>query len=105
MTAAVEVNEARIFATGHGAGWWSAYRAHFEPAGRITIITPSVGGDRVLVDCDSPGDARQLIRTMTANGVPEAAVRVRRRESVRPETPAAALEPAAMAIAREDTTT
>lgn len=78
MTWAVEVNEVRILACGRGADWWAAWRSRMEPAGRITVITPSVGGDLVYVACDSKDHAAQLRSHMTdVAGIPAAAVKVR----------------------------
>lgn len=71
----VEVNEARIFATGAGLDWWLSFRRHMEPAGRITVLTASLGGDRLTVACDSSAHAGWLHDHMIASGVPASAVR------------------------------
>jgi hypothetical protein len=74
----VEVNEAAIWASRMGSDWWNEWRLRMEPVGRITVITPSLGGDRVHVACDSEDDARWLAGHMTGfAGVPARAVKVR----------------------------
>jgi hypothetical protein len=76
---AVEVNESAIWATRMGVTWWNEWRLHQERTGRITVITPSVGGDLVRVACDSKEDAAWLCSHMTGfAGIAERAVRVRR---------------------------
>ena len=77
-TWAVEVNECRIFATAQAAGWWTLYRSRFEPAGRVAVVTSSIGGDRVLIACADRDDADALRAMMVGAGVPAGAVRVRR---------------------------
>jgi hypothetical protein len=79
VTAFLEVNEAVIWATQHGSEWWNLWRARMEPLGRIEVITPSLGGDRVRVACDSPEDAAWLLSRMTGSeGIPKSAVKVAR---------------------------
>jgi hypothetical protein len=74
----VEVNEAVIWATRRGVVWWNEWRIRMERI-RITIITPSVGGDLVHVACDSDSDARWLADHMTGfAGIPARAVKVKR---------------------------
>lgn len=78
-TAALEVNEAVIWATARGSEWWNLWRIRMEPVGRITIITAGLGGDLVHVACDTKEDAEWLRDHMISfAGVPKAAVRVRR---------------------------
>lgn len=72
----VEVNEAKIFATTGGVAWWLAFRQRFEPIGRIEVVTASIGGDRVRVECDDRHHADWLKATAQENGVPKAAVKV-----------------------------
>lgn len=74
----LQVNECRAFATGRGSTWWTDFRRRMEPAGRITIITASLGGDLVHVACDSKEDAAWLRGHMTSEGIPESAVKVTR---------------------------
>lgn len=76
MTAYVEVNEAKIFATTGGVSWWLAFRHRFETSGRITVDVASLGGDRVRVECDDREHADWLKATAQENGVPAAAVKV-----------------------------
>lgn len=74
----VEVNEAAIWASRCGVRWWNEWRLRMEPIGRIAIITPSLGGDRVHVACDSKDDAQWLAGHMTGfAGIPASAVKVR----------------------------
>jgi hypothetical protein len=74
----VEVIECRVFATGRGAAWWSLFRLRMEPAGRITVITPSLGGDIVYVACDDKEHACWLAGHMREHaGIPASAARVR----------------------------
>lgn len=76
---AVEVNECAILATCRGADWWIAWRQQMEPAGRITVLTASLGGDRLSVACDSTEDAQWLAGHMTGfAGIPQSAVKVKR---------------------------
>lgn len=76
-TAAIQVNEAAIWASNQGAGWWSAWRLRMEPAGRITVIIPSLGGDLVRVSCDSREDAAWLRdHLVRSGGVPGSAVKI-----------------------------
>jgi hypothetical protein len=58
MTAAVEVNECRIYATQGGIDWWTTFRQRFENTGRITTLIMSVAGDLVSVACDARTDAQ-----------------------------------------------
>jgi|HubBroStandDraft_2_1064218.scaffolds.fasta_scaffold16773_2 hypothetical protein len=78
MTAGVEVSEAVIWATQRGADWWTDFRRRYEPAGRVTVVTPSVGGDLVRVACDDAEDAAWLRGHMLAEGIPARAVRTLR---------------------------
>lgn len=74
----VEVNEAAIWASARGSDWWNLWRLRMEPAGRITIITPSLGGDLVRVACDSRDDAEWLAGHMKEHaGIPARAVKVK----------------------------
>jgi hypothetical protein len=77
----LEVNECRVNATGQGSGWWHAWRGRMEPAGRITVVTASLGGDLLHVACDSREDAVWLRGHMVSAGVPASAVRVKRSTS------------------------
>lgn len=78
MTAwACEVNEARVNATVTGADWWAGFRQRMEPVGRITVVTPSLGGDRVHVACASRDDAAWLKRHMETEGIPGGAIKVK----------------------------
>jgi hypothetical protein len=82
VTAALEVNECKIWASLLGADWWCEWRARMEPIGRITVITPSIGGDLVHVACDSREDADWLRNHMISfGGVHKNAVRVVRGQS------------------------
>jgi hypothetical protein len=73
----VEVNEAKVLASGRGASWWVEYRMRNEQAGRIEVLTPSIGGDRVSIACDSTEHARWLAALLCAKGLPISAVAVR----------------------------
>lgn len=78
MSAAVEVNEARVWATGQGADWWAHFRIRHEKT-RITLIRSSIGGELVSVACDDLDDAQWLARHMIEHaGLPKTAVKVRR---------------------------
>ena len=75
MTYAIEVNEARIFATGGRTDWWSTFRARTRR--RITTVTPSVGGDLVRVACDDREDAVWLRDHMVDAGeIPVTAMQI-----------------------------
>lgn len=77
MSAALQVNEARIWATRQGDDWWNSWRARMERTGRITILTPSLGGDLVSVACDSRDDAVWLRDHMVSfAGIPKGALKV-----------------------------
>ena len=76
MSYAVEVNEARVLATRQGAGWWIAYRSQAERARRVTVVTPSIGGDLVRVACDDQEDAAWLRDHMADSGIPVTALKV-----------------------------
>jgi hypothetical protein len=76
-TAAVEVNEAKIFATRGGSDWWLMFRSRFEPIDRIKVITASLGGDRVEVQCDDREHADWLLAHAVGNGVPQSALKVK----------------------------
>lgn len=77
--AGLEVNEAVIWASRRGNDWWNEWRILMERTGRITIVTPSLGGDLVYVACDSDSDARWLADHMTGfAGIPARAVKVKR---------------------------
>ena len=73
----VEVNEAAIFATGTAAEWWALFEARFTPAGRITVLTPSIGGNRVHVEVDDEEHAREFVAMLISHGVPKNAVKVK----------------------------
>lgn len=77
MTAALEVNEAKVLATGCGVSWWLEYRARFEPIGRVEVITASIGGDRVEVLCDDREHADWLLAHAIGNGIPRSALKVK----------------------------
>jgi hypothetical protein len=81
MRCVLEVNECRINATASGSRWWSTWRGYMEPAGRISTMTASLGGDLVHVACDSREDAVWLRDHMISAGVPASAVRVKRSTS------------------------
>jgi hypothetical protein len=77
VTAYVEVNECRVNATEAGRHWWTAYRFHHEPTGRITTVTASIGGDRVRVACDDRAHAEWLATHMIEMGcLPKSAIRI-----------------------------
>jgi hypothetical protein len=83
-TYVVEVNEAGIWASQRGSTWWNEWRLRMEPTGRITVITPSLGGDRVHIACDSKDDAQWLAGHMHEfAGIPKAAVKVTRLAAAR----------------------
>lgn len=74
----VEVSECRVLATARGAAWWSLFRLRMEPAGRITVITPSLGGDLVHVACDDQEHARWLAGHMHEHaGIPASTAKAR----------------------------
>jgi hypothetical protein len=73
----VEVNEAKVLASGRGASWWVDYRLRNEQAGRIEVLTASVGGDRVAIACDTQGHAAWLAALLVAKGLPTSAVAVK----------------------------
>lgn len=73
----VEVNEAKVLASGRGASWWLDYRGVAERSGRITVVTASVGGDRVAIACDTQGHAAWLAALLVAKGLPTSAVAVK----------------------------
>lgn len=76
---AVEVNEAKIWATASldGREWWNQYRGHLEHQGRVTVTTPSLGGDMVLVAVDDDEHAQWLVDVVIGNTAPGSARRVR----------------------------
>ena len=73
----VEVNEAKVLASGRGASWWLDYRGVAERSGRIEVLTPSVGGDRVAIACDTQGHAAWLAALLVSKGLPTSAVAVK----------------------------
>lgn len=73
----VEVNEAKVLASGRGASWWIDYRGVAERSGRIEVLTASLGGDRVAIACDTEGHARWLAALLCAKGLPTSAVAVK----------------------------
>lgn len=76
-TYVIEVNEAAIWASQQGTEWWNLWR-RMQPSGRITVVTPSLGGDRVRVACNSKEDAQWLAGHMTSfAGIPRRAIRVK----------------------------
>jgi hypothetical protein len=77
VTAAVEVNECRVFATQMGVDWWNLFRHAHTDSGRITTLTPSPAGDLCSVACDSREDAQWLASHMLEQGLPKSAVKVR----------------------------
>lgn len=77
MTAAVEVNECRVFATQMGVDWWLLFRHAHTNSGRITTITPSPAGELCSIACDSAEDAQWLADQMLAHGLPKSAVKIR----------------------------
>ena len=77
MTAVLEVNEAKVLATGCGVSWWLDYRSRFERIERIKILTASIGGDRVEVVCDDREHAEWLRGQAVSKGVPRSALKVR----------------------------
>ena len=78
ITPAVQVNEAKVWAAGDPE-WWALFRSKFEPTGRITTVTTSIGGDMVLVDMDGVNHALEWMDIAQSNGVPKAAMTLRRR--------------------------
>lgn len=76
--AVVEVNECLIWATKLGAEWWESFSARYAQSGRLTVITPSVAGNRWSVACDDMDHARWLAgQAIAFGGVPKAAIKVR----------------------------
>jgi hypothetical protein len=76
MTVHLEVNEAKILATRSGFAWWLEFRGRFEPIGRIEVVTASIGGDRVKVQCDDREHANWLMNSAIEHGVPKTALKV-----------------------------
>lgn len=72
---AVQVNECAVFATGKGLDWWLLFRGH-GPESRFVIITASLGGDRVNVQCEDREHAEWLLATLLEQGVPKSALKV-----------------------------
>lgn len=70
----VEVNEAAIFATGTASAWWVLFEGH-QPSNRITVMTASIGGHRVRVECDDDEHAEQFVKMLIEHGVPKNAVK------------------------------
>lgn len=77
MTAAVEVNECRVYATSQGGDWWTWFTFAHKNNGRITVLKPSLVGALCSVACDDAEHAKWLADHMVENGVPKSAVRVR----------------------------
>jgi hypothetical protein len=77
VTAALEINEAKVWATGHGAEWWNLYRGRFEQTGRIKVITTSLGGDLVHLQCDDGDHADWILTLAVSKGVPQSALKVK----------------------------
>lgn len=75
---AVEVNEAKVLASGRGVNYWLAYRQRAEKSGRIEIITASIGGDRVSIPCATVAHAEWVAAILRAKGVPTTALKVTR---------------------------
>ena len=79
MSASLEVNECRVFATASGSEWWSMFRQHWnQPAGRITVLSSTLGGELVSVACYDLEHAEWLRDTAISNGIPSAALKVRK---------------------------
>jgi hypothetical protein len=81
VSAAVEVNEAKVFATRTAADWWVLFRMQAERASRIKVVTASIGGDRLLVACDDAAHAQELVALFVEKGLPKSAVKVARKRS------------------------
>ena len=77
MSAVVEVNECKVFATSSGAAWWTAFRQRFDPIGRITDVKVSIGGNLCHVACDDREHADWLAASMVEKGVPASAIKIR----------------------------
>ena len=78
MSAALEVNECRVFATVTGSAWWVMFRQRFRNTERITVLTSTLGGDVVSVACQDIEHAEWLRDTGVANGIPRTAFKVRK---------------------------
>lgn len=81
----IEVDEAKVYATGSVAGsaWWTTFRRTDDTAdqlglGRCRVATTSPAGDLVHVAADDHDHARWLHQTMLAAGLPASAVTPRR---------------------------
>lgn len=83
MSAAVEVNECRIFATQMGVDWWLLFRASGDRTGRIKTLVPSPAGELCSVACDSREDAQWLADHMISQGIPKSAVKVQAKAGAR----------------------
>lgn len=77
MTAVLEVNEAKVLACASGVSWWLEFRSRFEPIDRIKVITASIGGDRVEVQCDDDDHADWLLTLAVSKGIPRSALKVK----------------------------
>jgi hypothetical protein len=72
---ALEVNETRFHPAARAGDWWSTFRARSKR--RITVVTPSIGGDLVRVACDDQEDAVWLRDHMVdAGGIPVTAMQI-----------------------------
>jgi hypothetical protein len=73
---AVEVNEARIWATLCGGEWWRWFMERFRRSGRIRVVSTSLGGDLYRVAMDDRDHARAWINAAMDSGVPRTALRI-----------------------------
>lgn len=87
----LEVNDCAINSCQQGVDWWSRFRAHFEPSGRVLSIPGKVAipGDVAWVKCEDPygeeiddattREAAEWLRNkMISEGVPKSAVKIKR---------------------------
>jgi len=76
MSAALEVNECKVFATASGTEWWNLFRNQWHRMDRLTVLVSSLGGDIVSVACDDREHAEWLRDTAIANGIHKSALKV-----------------------------
>jgi hypothetical protein len=75
LVSAVQVNECAIFATRRGVDWWLLFRSH-GPESRFVVVTASLAGDRVNVQCEDREHAEWLLGRLLEEGVPKSALKV-----------------------------
>lgn len=77
MTAYVEVDECKAWASDRGFAWWMTYRGRFEASGKLTVVK-SGWLDVVRVSAADREEA-EFMRSHMANvgGMPKSALKVR----------------------------